>query len=112
MKNNAPPAPPSDAVAVAGELAHLLHDGAWHPFESLFSAVADSLCTGNDAIPCRELLRLHVYGRLQNWLRHGFVEQRRDSYCAHGPALVEIETHSAAEHCRSLLATVAATAKL
>jgi hypothetical protein len=111
MKNNAPPASTLHLQAVAEELAHLLSNGSWHGFEPLFSTVADALCGREDAEPCRELLRLHVYGRLQNWLHHGDLEQQGDSYRLRGTALRDLETHAAAEHCRHLLETVIATGK-
>jgi hypothetical protein len=110
MRSHTPPPPSAaDSKLVAEELARVLCSGEWHDFESLFSAAADVTC--GDEQPCRELLRLHVYGRLQNWHRHGWLEHEGDKYRVHGDAVPAFTEHAAAEHCRDLLATVLATAK-
>jgi hypothetical protein len=85
--------------------------GEWHEFEALFAAAAEVTCRGDHTDPCRELLRLHVYGRLQNWHRHGWLEHEGDRYRVHGEAVPAFTEHAVAEHCRDLLATVLATAK-
>lgn len=112
MRTHTPPPPSeSDSRVVAEELARALSSGQWQDFESLFSAAAEVTCRGDEAQPCRELLRLHVYGRLQNWHRHGWLEHESDKYRVHGDVIPAFMEHAAAEHCRDLLAKVLATAK-
>jgi hypothetical protein len=111
MRNNAPPLSSPHTQAVAEELAHLLCEGGWHGFEELFAGISETLCPDQNGEPCRELLRLHIFGRLQNWLRHGLLEQRAEEYRAIGADLAALTSHAAAEHCRDLLEKVVTTGK-
>jgi hypothetical protein len=96
---------------VAAELARVLTIGGWHELEDLFEAAAAACCTGDHPEPCRELVRLHVVGRLKNWHEHGFVEVLDGLYRAIGEELSDLTNHAVAEHCRDLLETVHATGK-
>jgi hypothetical protein len=97
--------------AVAAELARVLTGGGRHELEELFEAAAEACCIANNPEPCRELVRLHVVGRLKNWYEHGFVELCNGSYRAVGEELSDLTNHAVAEHCRDLLETVHATGK-
>jgi hypothetical protein len=97
--------------AVAAELARVLTSGRWHELNELFEAAAEACCTGDHPEPCRELVRLHVFGRLKNWHEHGFVDLCNGSYRAVGEELSDVTNHAVAEHCRDLLETVHATGK-
>jgi hypothetical protein len=108
MNKNAPAISHAVEKSVAEELARLLADSEWHGFEKLYSDVAETLCSSENSEPCRELLRLHVYGRLKNWVQHGALQQRGDEYHACGVTLNELKEHAVAEHCRELIETVLA----
>jgi hypothetical protein len=99
----------AEATAVAEQLAQILTKPGWHDFEVLFEALAKAFCAGGNPEPCRVILRLHAYGRLQNWLRHGSIEQDGGRYRAIGEELFDVRNHAAAEHCRELMETVRAT---
>lgn len=99
----------AQAIAVAEELAQILAKGRWHEFDELFDFVAKGCWRGDNSEPCREVFRLHVYGRLQNWLLHGWAERDGTRYRALGDALLDVNNHAAADHCRNLVETVRAT---
>src|SRR5688572_23925861 len=88
------------------ELATVLSADAWFEFRPLFLLVHANLRARKAAHGGEEILRLRAYDKLQTMVRIGTVEKVGKTYRGRPAAAPVADEHTAAEHCRELLAAV------
>ena len=85
------------------ELTAALGSDAWFEFKPLFTVVHQNMRERKVAGCGEEMLRLRAYDKLQNMVRHGFVEKNGKQYRGIPNQLAELTKHISAEHCQQLL---------
>jgi hypothetical protein len=85
------------------ELTSILSAGTWVEFKPLFLVVFDNLRQRKVAGCGEEMLRLRAYDKLQNLVRHGFVEKAGKQYRGIPNQLSTLTEHISAQHCKQLL---------
>ena len=85
------------------ELTAILSANSWFEFKPLFLLVYENLRRRKAVGGGEEMLRLRAYDKLQNLVRHGYVERNGKQYRGVPAQLSAFTQHISAQHCQQLL---------
>jgi len=91
------------------ELTSILSESTWFEFKPLFLLVYANLRVRKAVGGGEEMLRLRAYDKLQNLVRHGYVERNGKQYRGIPHQLAAFTQHISAQHCQHLINEVKRT---